>query len=407
MREPFEAVRVTDSIYWVGAIDWNIREFHGYATHRGTTYNAFLVVADEIALIDTVKAPFCNEMLSRVASVVPLDKIDYIISNHAEMDHTGSLPEAVRLMNPKRVLASKMGVKAIEAHFPELSDVLEAIDPKKKLDLGGRTLSFMETRMLHWPDSMFTYVDEDELLFSQDAFGMHLSSSERFAAELPRDILFREAAKYYANILMPYSAQVTRLLSKVAEIGLSPKIVAPDHGPIFRENPTWLIENYALWAKQEPTTKAVVLYDTMWESTAKMARAVEEGLRAGGATPVQVMPLASSHRSDVATEMLDAGALLVGSPTLNNQLFPAVADVMSYLVGLRPKNIIGAAFGSYGWSGEAVTRIEDYLSRMKVDIVAQPVRHKYVPDASALEQCHELGKTVAATLVERASTCSC
>jgi flavorubredoxin len=407
MREPFEAIRITDSVYWVGAIDWNIREFHGYATQRGTTYNAFLIKADKVVLVDTVKPPFCNEMLSRIASVVRLDEIDYVVSNHAEMDHSGCLGEVVRLAQPKRILASKKGVQALEAHFSGLAGHLEGVESGSTLDLGGRSLSFLETRMLHWPDSMFTYLREEDVLFSQDAFGMHLSSSERFADLLPRDILLREAAKYYANILLPFSPQVTRLLEQVVEIGLAPQIVAPDHGPVYRENPTWLFERYAQWASQAPTMKAVVVFDTMWGSTGKMARAVEEGLRAGGANPVQLMPLASSHRSDVATEMLDAGALVVGSPTLNNQVFPTVADAMTYLVGLRPKNVVGAAFGSFGWSGEAVTRLEDYLDRMKVEIVAESVRHKYVPDVAALEQCRELGKTVAATLVARVAACGC
>lgn len=407
MQGHFQAVPVTDNVYWVGAVDWNIREFHGYATHRGTTYNAFLVMGEKVTLIDTVKHPYCEEMLSRVGSVISPAKVDYIISNHAEMDHTGSLPEAVAAIHPEKVFTSKKGVQALRAHFPELEMPLTEVDLGSKLDLGGLHLSFLETRMLHWPDSMFTLLEEDELLFSQDAFGMHLSSSERFADELPEDILHQEAAKYYANILLPFSAQVTRLLGRVNEMGLAPKIIAPDHGPIFRNGLEWAASRYALWAKQEPTRKAVIVYDTMWESTAKMARSVEEGLKLGGATPVQVMPMASSHRSDVATQLLDAGALIVGSPTINNQLFPTIADVMTYLVGLRPKNIVGAAFGSYGWSGEAVTRIEDLLDRMKVEIVAEPLRHKYVPDIAALEQCRELGKTVAGTLNERAESCGC
>lgn len=402
MKGPYEAVRISDKVYWVGAIDWNIREFHGYATHRGTTYNAFLILADKVTLIDTVKRPFLDEMMSRIASVVAPEKIDIIISNHAEMDHSGALPRVVAATRPDRVLASKMGVKALHQHFPDIAFELEAVDLEEKIDLGGATLSFLETRMLHWPDSMFTYLEEEELLFSQDAFGMHLASSERFADELPEDILHREAAKYYANILLPFSPQVSRLLAKVAEIKLAPKIIAPDHGPIFRQKPDWLIDRYDLWARQEPTTKAVVVFDTMWHSTALMARAVEEGLRAGGAAPVQLTPMGSSHRSDVATELLDAGALVVGSPTINNQLYPTVADVLTYLVGLRPKNIVGAAFGSYGWSGEAAMRIEDYLDRMKVERVVEALRVKYVPDGAALAQCREMGKTVAATLLERA-----
>jgi flavorubredoxin len=399
MKGPFEAVRVTDRVYWVGAIDWHIREFHGYATHRGTTYNAFLVVGDEVTLIDTVKHGFYEEMMSRVASVVDPTTITTIVSNHAEMDHTGSLPRAIAQMRPRRVLASKKGAEALGAHFNDLGAPVEVVAPDSTLDLGGVRARFVETRMLHWPDSMFTLLEDDGVLFSQDAFGMHLAATARFADEIPADVLEREAAKYYANILLPFSSHVTKLLGRVTEMGLAPKIIAPDHGPIFRDDLSWPLERYGRWARQEPTKKAVVVFDTMWRSTATMARAIEEGLRLGGADPVAVMALSSSHRSDVATEVLDAGALIVGSPTLNNQLYPSVADVLTYLAGLKPKNLVGAAFGSYGWSGEAVARVEEHLDKMKVERVAESVKVVYVPGAGTLEKCRDLGLAVAKRLV--------
>jgi flavorubredoxin len=399
MKGPFEAVRVTDRVYWVGAIDWHIREFHGYATHRGTTYNAFLVVGDEVTLVDTVKPAFFDEMMSRVASVVDPAKVETIVSNHAEMDHSGSLPQAIAQTKPRRVLASKKGVEALGAHFGDLGAPLEAVPPDSTIDLGGVRARFIETRMLHWPDSMFTLLEDDGVLFSQDAFGMHLATTARFADEIPADVLEREAAKYYANILLPFSSHVTKLLARVTELGLAPKVIAPDHGPIFRNDVSWPIVRYGRWAEQAPTKKAVIVFDTMWESTAAMARAIEEGLRHGGADPVQVMALGSSHRSDVATEVLDAGALIVGSPTLNNQLFPSVADVLTYLAGLKPKNLVGAAFGSYGWSGESVARIEEFLDRMKVERVAESVKVVYVPGAGTLEKCRDLGMAVAKRLV--------
>jgi flavorubredoxin len=398
MKGPFEAVRVTDRVWWVGAIDWHIREFHGYATHRGTTYNAYLVVGDEVTLVDTVKPAFYDEMMSRVASVVDPSRIETILSNHAEMDHSGSLPRAVAAVRPQRVLASKKGVEALRAHFGDLGAPLEPVASGSTLDLGGVRARFLETRMLHWPDSMFTVLDDDGVLFSQDAFGMHLASTERFADEVAADLLEREAAKYYANILLPFSAQVTKLLGRVAEIGLAPRVVAPDHGPIFRQDVTWPLERYGRWAQQMPTKKAVVVFDTMWQSTAAMARAIEEGLRLGGAGPVQVMPLGSCHRSDVATELLDAGALIVGSPTLNNQMYPTVADALTYLQGLKPRNLVGAAFGSHGWSGEAVSKIEEHLDAMKIERVAESVKVVYVPDAAALGRCRDLGRAVAERL---------
>lgn len=398
MKEPFEAVKVSDHVYWVGAIDWSIRNFHGYATDRGTTYNAYLILADKITLVDTVKAPFLGEMLSRVASVTDPGKIDYIVSNHSEMDHSGCLPQAIQTVRPEKVFASVMGSKALPEHFHLDHDIL-AVKSGESLSLGNLSLSFLETRMLHWPDSMFTYLAEDQLLFSQDAFGMHLASSERFADELESWILDYEAAKYYANILLPYSPLVTKLIERVGQMDWSIGTIAPDHGPIWRKEVLKMPELYARWAAQKPTNKALVVYDTMWQSTDLMARAIADGLVAGGAV-AKLMPLGSYHRSEVATEVLEAGALLVGSPTINNSMFPTVADLLSYLKGLKPQNLVGAAFGSYGWSGEAVDQVRDVLGQMKVDLVGENLKVKYVPDGSALVQCVSLGTSVAKRLEE-------
>lgn len=348
MAGVYKAVKISDKVYWVGAIDWVIRDFHGYTTKRGSTYNAYLILADKATLIDTVKAPFKDEMLSRISSVIEPEKIDYIVSNHSEMDHSGSLKAVISEISPEKVFASEMGTKALKEHFG-----LEGILPLKsgeKLSLGNMELTFLETRMLHWPDSMFSYLPEEKLLFSQDAFGMHLATDERFADEIKEDILDYEASTYYANILLPYSPLVLKLLDEVEKSGLEIDIIAPDHGPVWRKDLGWILNRYRTWAEQKPTEKAVVLFDTMWHSTEMMARAIEEGLVAGGAR-VKVMSMASSHRSDVAYELLDAGGLIAGSPTLNNNIFPTMADVLTYLKGLRPANLIGAAFASYGWGG--------------------------------------------------------
>lgn len=400
MTGPYEAVRVTDRVWWVGAIDWRLREFHGYATHRGTTYNAFLIKADKVTLVDTVREPFMDEMLSRVASVVDPGDVDYILSNHSEMDHSGGLPRAVSLMRPDKVFTSVKGAQALEGHFRGHQMPIEEVRDGERRDFGGVKLTFLETRMLHWPDSMFAFLDDEKLLFSQDGFGMHLASSERFADEIAEDICYREAAKYFANILLPFAPLVGKVMKAVEKQGLDIEIIAPDHGPIYRRDPGWILDLYARWAAQAPTKKAVVVFDTMWNSTAKMARAVEEGLRQGGAGPVKLMSMGSNHRSDVATEVLDAGALLAGSPTLNNNIFPTMVDVLTYLEGLKPRNLIGGAFGSYGWSGESVKRLEAWLERMKVKLPAPGVRVQYVPDAEVLGQCRELGRIVAAALSE-------
>ena len=398
MKEAFKAVKVSDHVYWVGAIDWAVRDFHGYLTQRGSTYNAYIVMADKITLIDTVKAPFKNEMLARISSVVDPADIQYIVSNHSEMDHSGSLPETIEAVKPEKVFASPNGVKALAAHFHTGREII-AVKDGETIDLGNMQLTCLETRMLHWPDSMISYLAEDELLFSQDGFGMHLASTERFADELDEDLLDFEGAKYYANILLPLSGFVTRLLDRVSKLGISIKIIAPDHGPIWRKDPGWIIGRYATWAEQKPTKKAVIVYDTMWGSTAKMARAIGEGIAAGGSA-VKLMKLRADHRSDIVAELLDAGALLVGSPTINNTVFPTVADALTYIKGLRPKNLIGAAFGSFGWSGEAAAQVREVLEQMKIEIVGDDLRVKYVPANEAFAQCYALGQNVAARLTE-------
>ena len=402
MTQPFDAVPITDRVYWVGAIDWAITEFHGYATSRGTTYNAYLVMDEKVTLVDTVKAPFRDEMMGRIRSVVDPADIDIIISNHSEMDHSGCLPEVVKAVRPSKVLASKNGKKALEAHFHGVAGV-EAVDDGQTLSLGRTQVTFVETRMLHWPDSMMTYLSGEEVLFSQDGFGMHLASTERFADQLPGDILYAELAKYYANILLPFSKLVTNAVAALRKMNLPIKIIAPDHGPAYRENVSWAVDLWARWAEQKPTRKAVVVFDTMWHSTEGMARAVAEGLLEGGAASVKVMPLASWHRSDVATEILEAGALVVGSPTLNSTIFPTVADCLTYLKGLARKNLVGAAFGSYGWNGKAVGELEEWLQAMDVERVADSVSLMYVPDAEGLAACRNLGRQVAEAMVERAA----
>ncbi len=398
MSETFKAIKVTDNVYWVGAIDWDLRHFHGYLTSRGTTYNAFIILADKVTLIDTVKAPFFDEMMARITSVVAPEKIDYIVSNHAEMDHSGALPRTIDAIKPENVFASKFGQLALDAHF-HMDRQITAVADGESLDLGNMKLTFVETRMCHWPDSMVSYLHERELLFSQDAFGMHLASYERYADELDRDILDYESAKYYANILLPLGVFIIKTLKKLTDLGIPLSIVAPDHGPIWRtaEDIERILGNYAHWARQEPTNKAVVVYDSMWASTVKMAKAIGEGLADGG-TKAKLMSMSASHRSDVVTELLDAGAFIVGSPTMNNNIFPSIADVMMYIKGLKPRNLLAAAFGSYGWSGEAPKHLHATLTDMGLNMVAEPLRVKYVPDEAALDQCRKLGEAVAKQL---------
>ncbi|MCI0470066.1 MAG: FprA family A-type flavoprotein, partial [Candidatus Aminicenantes bacterium] len=390
MAEFLKAVPLTDCVYWVGAIDWNIRDFHGYRTGRGTTYNAYLILADKVTLVDTVKQGFFDEMLARIAAVVDPGKIDYVISNHAEADHSGSLLQTIETIKPGKVFASKMGVKALKAHYGETLEIT-AVNDGETLDIGGKRLTFMETPMLHWPDSMFSYLPEEKLLFSQDAFGMHLATGERFADELPWEQLEKQAASYYANIITLYSPQVIKLLKKVAESGLDFSMVAPDHGPVWRDMDGFakLLALYKKWSNRELERKIVIVYDTMWKSTEKMARAIEEGVRQSGVKVISLC-LSSCGRSEVADEMLDAAGLIVGSPTLNNNLFPTLADTLTYLKGLRFRTPYAAVFGSYGWSGEAVNQARDQVAAMGAEIVGE-VKAQYRPGAEILQACFDLG----------------
>ncbi len=397
MIDSTNAEKITEKVYWVGALDWALRDFHGYATLRGTSYNAFLILAEKVTLVDTVHASFKDEMFSRIASVIDPAKIDYVISNHSELDHTGCLPDVIEEVRPEKVFSSQKGQRAIEAHFHNGS-YITAVADGERLSLGDMTVKFMETRMLHWPDSMFSYLEDERILFSQDGFGMHLAHGERYTDAIDSTIIKYEAKKYYANILLPFSPTVQKILDKSS--GLDVAMVAPDHGPIWRKDIDKILGWYRTWAEQKPSNKAVIVYDTMWGSTQEMAGAIEDGLRSEG-IQVRSMRLRENHRSDIVTELLDAGAVLVGSPTLNNNVFPTVADILSYMKGLKRKNLIGAAFGSYGWSGEASKQISEALTAMNVEVVEPPLSVEYVPDVDACAMCREFGASVGRQLKQR------
>ena len=399
----FQAVKITERVYWVGAIDWALRDFHGYSTSRGSTYNAYLILGDEPILIDTVKAPFLPEMLARINSVIAPEKIKYIILNHAEMDHSGALPELLKIIHPEKVFASKAGVQALNDHF-HFTQKITPVENGEKITIGNTTLSFLETKMLHWPESMFTYFADEKILFSQDAFGMHFATHELFSEQNDKAILREEAGKYYANILLPYSSLVLNLFKNLSNLNLDIKMIAPVHGPIWHceEDIQWILGLWQKWAKQEIYPKAVIVYDTMWQSTAKMATAIADGIAATSANIiVKVLPLANSKRSDVAFELLEAGAFIVGSPTLNQQIFPTVADILCYLKGLKRKNLIGQVFGSYGWGSEATKILQEELQKMAIPPVMEPIAIRYVPTKEDLEKCFAVGKKIAETLLTK------
>ena len=396
MSGHFKASKISENVHWVGAIDWTIRDFHGYSTPRGTTYNAYLITGEKNILVDTVKKPYWGEMMSRISSVIDPRKIDIIISNHAEMDHSGSLPETVKFIQPEKVLASVKGVEALSDQLhPDFH--IESVADGQKMGFGNIELNFMETRMIHWPDSMFTFMTDDNILFSQDAFGMHYATYERFDYELDDSVLKWEAAKYFANIVMLFAPVIKKIVDKVIQTGWPIRLIAPDHGPIWKRDIGNIIDQYNRWCTHKPTNKAVIVFDTMWNSTSLMARVIGEGIRAGG-MKAKLLPLSVLQRADIATEILDSGALLVGSPTLNRLMFPTVADTLNYLKGLKPINLVAGAFGSYGWSGEAATDIQDILKSMGLNMMPEPIKIKYVPDEEALEKCFSWGLDVAAAM---------
>jgi len=389
-------IEIADGIFSVGVTDWNIRDFHGYSTKEGATYNAYLIMDEKITLIDTVNRYFVDELLGNIGQIVDPKKIDYVISNHTEMDHTGGLPRVMhKIGEDKPLYCSKMGHKNLSRHFPQKWNY-HPVENGGELSLGKRTLTFLETRMLHWPDSMFTYIKEDKILFSSDAFGQHYAGLERFDDQVG-DAIMPHARKYFANILLLYSPLVLKLVDKITEMGLALDMICPDHGIIWRKDPSKIINAYVEWSQQKPKRKALVIYDTMWHSTEIMAETIVDVLGQEG-VDAKPMHLRNWHRSDIITEVLDAGAIIVGSPTLNNGLFPTVADFLTYMKGLKPKNKIGAAFGSYGWSGESVKLIKDELEDMKFQMIDTNVKVQYVPDDKDLEACRELGKMIADAL---------
>ncbi|MBS3759177.1 MAG: flavodoxin domain-containing protein [Desulfobacterales bacterium] len=390
-------VEISKGIYNVGVIDWNIRDFHGYSTERGSTYNAYLIIDEKVVLIDTVKKEFADQLLANIAEIVDPGKIDLVISNHTEMDHSGGLRRVLHYIGgSKPVYCSKMGHKNLVQHFGQDLNY-QPVENGQALDIGSRTLSFLETRMLHWPDSMFTYSQTDRILFSSDAFGQHYAGHEMFD-DVVGDAIMPHAKKYFANILLLYAPKVLKLVEQITEMGLEIKVICPDHGIIWRKDPGKIINAYVEWSRQEGANKAVVVYDTMWKSTQLMAEAIADGLAETGiaAKPIHIR---SSDRSEIMTEVLDAKAVVVGSPTLNNGLFPTVSDVLTYMKGLRPKNKIGAAFGSYGWSGEAVKLINAELEAMKFDMIDGGLKVQYVPAKEDLSACRDYGRRIAQAII--------
>lgn len=383
-----DRVEIKPNIYWVGGIDWDLRNFHGYLTQRGTTYNSYLIMDEKVVLVDTVKHYLFNEMLARIKDICDPSKIDYIVSNHVEMDHSGSLPKILELAPNAKVITSTKGEKGLRKHYKKDWD-FHVVKSGDSLSIGSRTLTFVHTPMVHWPDNMVTYIAEDKLLLPNDAFGQHIACSGRFDDEVGWEILCEEAGKYYANIVMPFGDQVKKALDALS--GLDIDMIGPSHGIMWRSFIPKILEEYKKWSDHQTESKALIVYDTMWGSTEKMAYMLREGLSENG-IPVTMKNLKTTHISDVMTDLLTSKMILIGSPTINNGMLPTLGAFLTYIKGLRPKNRLGFAFGSYGWSGQAAGQIEEVMKELKWELPKEILRINYIPEPEDLENIKIIGK---------------
>ncbi len=390
---------ITEGVYWVGVVDWALRRFHGHelSTHRGSSYNSYLIVDEKIVLVDTVWGPFQEQLIENIREIVDPAKIDIVVANHAEVDHSGGLPAVMRLAPKATVVVSPRGKESIEGHYHQPWN-FKAVKTGEKINIGKQDLVFVEAPMLHWPDSMFTYLTGKNILMPNDAFGQHYATAYRFNDQVNNEELYEEAVKYYANILTPFSSMVSKKITEVLSLNLAVDIIAPSHGVIWRKDPLQIVKKYQEWSSQKPEKTAVIIYDTMWEGTRHMAEAIGQGIGAEG-VQYKIFHTGVSDRNDVVTEIFKAKAVVVGSPTFNQGVLPTIRPILEDLRGLKFENKIGAAFGSYGWSGESVATIEEYLNKCKIPVVAEGVKAKWQPKEADLEKCRELGQKVAKAIL--------
>lgn len=380
------AIEISPKVWWVGGIDWNERLFHGYTTERGITYNAYLIMDEKVTLIDTCKATFSDELVQRISQVVDPAKIDVVITNHVEMDHSGSLPVIHRLAPNATIYASAgAGVNEVRAHFGIEATPVKSGDT---LCIGERTLTFVTTPMVHWPDNMVTYSDVDQILFSNDAFGQHFATTKRFDDENDLCEIFKQAKKYYANIVWPYGMQAHKALEAVK--GLDLKMIAPSHGCIWRSHIDEILEMYEAWTTYQTEEKAVVVFDSMWHSTESMAREICDAFIAEGVS-AQLVDVKTTHISDIMLYMCDARYVAVGSPTLNSNMLPTIASFLTYMRGLSPKNEqrIGLAFGSYGWAPLGPKQVYAELENAKFQLPVPVVAQQWIPSEEDLAELQD------------------
>jgi anaerobic nitric oxide reductase flavorubredoxin len=386
--------QIKNNVYWVGKIDWELRKFHGdeYSTHKGSSYNSYLIKEDKVALIDTVWTPFAKEYVENLKQQIDLEKIDFVVALHAENDHSGALPELMRHMPDVPLYCTQNGVKSLKGLYHQDWN-FQVVKTGDKLSLGSKELIFVEAPMLHWPDSMFAYLTGEEILFSNDGFGQHYASEHMFNDLVDQSELMEECIKYYANILTPFSPMVTRKINEVLGFNLPLDMICTSHGIIWRDNPAQIVDQYLKWADSYQENQITLLYDTMWNSTRVMAEQIAAGIREADPTiTVKLFNLAKKDKNDVVTEVFRSKAILMGSPTVNNGILVAVAGLIEEIKGLKFKNKKAAAFGSYGWSGEAVKIISEKLTDSGFAVVDEGLRLTWAPDKESKNKCREYGR---------------
>jgi len=391
------AFRIKDNITWVGKIDWELRKFHGeeYSTHRGSSYNSYLIQDEKIALIDTVWGPFADEFVDNLKKEIPLKKIDFIIAQHAETDHSGSLPVLMREIPATPIYCTANGVKSLKGHYHQDWN-FQVVKTGDKLTLGTRDLIFIEAPMLHWPDSMMSYLTGDSIIFSNDAFGQHLATELMYNDLVDQAELYQEAIKYYANILTPFSALVDKKIKEVIALNVPVNMIFPSHGVIWRKDPLQIVHQYAQWASAYAENQIAIAYDSMWDGTRKMAEAIAQGItQTDQNVAVKLYNIARADKNDIITEIFKSKAVLVGSPTINRGILSAAASLLEEMKGLRFQKKKAAAFGCYGWSGEAVKIISERLKDGGFELLNDGIRELWNPTAEALENCRRFGRDIA------------
>ena len=393
-------MQIKNNVSLVGKIDWELRKFHGeeYSTHRGSSYNSYLVKDEKTALIDTVWGRFSGEFVENLKKEIPLEKIDFVIANHAESNHNGALPELMRHIPDTPIYCTSNGVKSLTGHYHQGWN-FNVVKTGDKLRLGSKELIFIEAQMLHWPDSMMSYLTKDNILFSNDAFGQHIASEQMYNDLVDQSELFQEAIKYYANILTPFSAFVDKKIKEVLALKVPVDMICPSHGVIWRKDPLQIAEKYLQWANSYAENQITIAYDSMWDSTKRMAEAIAKGITEEDQTVnVKLFNIASSDKNDLITEIFKSKAVLMGSPTTNKGILSAVATLLEEMKGLKFTNKKAAAFGCYDWSGEAVKIISYKLKESGFQILNDEIREKWNSNVEVVDNCIRFGKDVASNL---------